>query len=59
MRSEAEIREAIETAMRVGLMAYQRKDEEFLLSVVTVKGVLAWALGEESGFDELLKVWRS
>ncbi len=59
MRSEAEIREAIETSMRVGFMAYQRKDEEFLLGIASVKGVLAWVLGEESGFDELLKVWRS
>ncbi len=58
MRSEEEIREAVEVVMRAARMAYDRKDRELMIKFASMKGILSWTLREDSDFGNLLGALR-
>lgn len=59
MRSEQEVRAAIEQLIDKAAMAKVRGDESTFVRICGIKGALAWACQEDSNFGQLLQDWEN
>ncbi len=59
MRSEAEIREALEIMQHAAMDAGEHLDVDTKRKMATMCGMLKWALGSQSAFNKMLMDWKT